>query len=135
MHSIKNFFHTWLLQYKSYICKTFVMIMELTSEEKAALNGEHGDTLQTAYRILVATGEATNAEKLIPITWAHLSGVNYNTIGDAGEQFLRELSKDARVKVKATVNPMGIETNIAINVINRVPANIGTAPNEPWLAT
>ena len=85
------------------------MIMELTSEEKAALNGEHGDTLQTAYRILVATGEATNAEKLIPITWAHLSGVNYNTIGDAGEQFLRELSKDARVKVKATVNPMGID--------------------------
>ena len=85
------------------------MIMELTSEEKATLNGEHGDTLQTAYRILVATGEATNAEKLIPITWAHLSGVNYNTIGDAGEQFLRELSKDARVKVKSTVNPMGID--------------------------
>ena len=85
------------------------MIMELTSEENAALNGEHGDTLQTAYRILVATGEATNAEKLIPIKWAHLSGVNYNTIGDAGEQFLRELSKDARVKVKATVNPMGID--------------------------
>ncbi|MDA0756505.1 MAG: aconitase X catalytic domain-containing protein [Crenarchaeota archaeon] len=83
--------------------------MELTSEEKATLNGEHGDTLQTAYRILVATGEATNAEKLIPITWAHLSGVNYNTIGDAGEQFLRELSKDARVKVKSTVNPMGID--------------------------
>ena len=85
------------------------MIMELTSEEKATLNGEHGDTLQTAYRILVATGEATNAEKLVPIKWAHLSGVNYNTIGDAGEQFLRELSKDARVKVKATVNPMGID--------------------------
>ena len=83
--------------------------MELTSEEKAALNGEHGDTLQTAYRILVATGEATNAEKLIPITWAHLSGVNYNTIGDAGEEFLRKLSKDAKVKVKATVNPMGFD--------------------------
>ena len=83
--------------------------MELTSEEKDALNGKHGETLQTAYRILVATGEATNAEKLIPIKWAHLSGVNYNTIGDSGEQFLRELSKDARVKVKATVNPMGID--------------------------
>ena len=83
--------------------------MELTSEEKDALNGKHGETLQTAYRILVATGEATDAEKLIPIKWAHLSGVNYNTIGDSGEQFLRELSKDARVKVKATVNPMGID--------------------------
>ena len=83
--------------------------MELTSEEKDALNGKHGETMQTAYRILVATGEATDAEKLIPIKWAHLSGVNYNTIGDSGEQFLRELSKDARVKVKATVNPMGID--------------------------
>ena len=41
--------------------------MELTKEEQEALNGEMGDTLQTAYRILLATGEATNAEKLIPM--------------------------------------------------------------------
>ena len=74
--------------------------MELTQEEQAALNGEKGDTLQTAYRILVATGEATNAEKLVPIDWAHLSGVNYNTIGDSGEEFLRKISHDAKVKSK-----------------------------------
>jgi len=83
--------------------------LELTKEEQSALNGEMGETLQTAYRILVATGEATNAEKLISIKWAHLSGVNYNTIGDAGEEFLRKISKDAQVKVKATVNPMGFD--------------------------
>ena len=83
--------------------------MDLTKEEQEALNGEMGETLQTAYRILLATGEATNAEKLIPIKWAHLSGVNYNTIGDSGEEFLRNLSKDARVKVKSTVNPMGFD--------------------------
>ena len=83
--------------------------MDLTKEEQEALNGEMGETLQTAYRILLATGEATNAEKLIPIEWAHLSGVNYNTIGDSGEEFLRNLSKDARVKVKSTVNPMGFD--------------------------
>ena len=83
--------------------------MELTPEEEASLNGEHGETLETAYRILVATGEATNAERLVPIQWAHLSGVNYNTIGDAGEEFLRELSKDAHVKEKTTVNPMGFD--------------------------
>ena len=83
--------------------------MELTQEEQAALNGEKGDTLQTAYRILVATGEATNAEKLIPINWAHLSGVNYNTIGDSGEEFLRKISQDVKVKVKTTVNPMGFD--------------------------
>ncbi len=65
--------------------------------------------MQMAYRILVATGEATDAEKLIPIEWAHLSGVNYNTIGDAGEEFLSSISKDARVSVKTTLNPMGFD--------------------------
>ena len=83
--------------------------MELTKEEQAALNGEMGESLKTAYRILVATGEATNAEKLVPIQWAHLSGVNYNTIGDSGEEFLSMLSKDAKVKVKTTLNPMGFD--------------------------
>ena len=85
------------------------IIMELTKEEELALKGERGETMQLAYRILVATGEATNAEHLIPIKWAHLSGVNYNTIGDAGEEFLSKLSKDAKVKVKTTLNPMGYD--------------------------
>lgn len=83
--------------------------MELTKEEEAALDGKHGETLALAYRVLVAIGEATESEKLIPIEWAHLSGVNYNTIGDAGEQFLSHLSKDTKFKVKTTVNPMGLD--------------------------
>ncbi|AFS79935.1 hypothetical protein NKOR_00045 [Candidatus Nitrosopumilus koreensis AR1] len=83
--------------------------MELTRGEESALKGEQGEIMQMAYRILVATGEATDAEKLIPIEWTHLSGVNYNTIGDAGEEFLSNISKDARVKVKTTLNPMGFD--------------------------
>ncbi len=83
--------------------------MDLTKEEESALKGEHGETMETAYRILVAIGEATNAEKLVPIKWAHLSGVNYNTIGDAGEEFLSKLSQDAKVKVMTTLNPMGFD--------------------------
>lgn len=89
--------------------KTQNKAVELTKEEELALKGEYGETLETAYRILVATGEATNAQKLIPIKWAHLSGVNYNTIGDAGEEFLSKLAKDAKVKVMTTVNPMGFD--------------------------
>ena len=58
--------------------------MELTKDEEAALKGEEEETLELAYRILVATGEATDAERLVPIEWSHLSGVNYNAIGDAG---------------------------------------------------
>ncbi len=91
------------------------MLMELTREEESALKGEQGETMQTAYRILVATGEATDAEKLIPIEWAHLSGVNYNTIGDAGEEFLSNISKDARVKVKTSLNPMGFDIDNVSN--------------------
>ncbi|CDI06572.1 aconitase X [Candidatus Nitrosotenuis uzonensis] len=83
--------------------------MELTREEELALKGEYGETMETAYRILVAIGEATNAERLVPIKWAHLSGVNYNTIGDAGQEFLSKLSQNARVKVMTTVNPMGFD--------------------------
>jgi len=83
--------------------------LELTREEESALKGEHGEIMQMAYRILVATGEATDAEKLISIEWAHLAGVNYNTIGDAGEEFLSGISKDTRVKVKTTLNPMGFD--------------------------
>jgi len=84
-------------------------MLDLTKEEEAALKGEQGETLALAYRILVAIGEATNADHLLPIEWAHLSGINYNTIGDAGEEFLSNLSKDAKFKVKTTVNPMGFD--------------------------
>ena len=75
--------------------------MQLTRDEELALKGEQGEILQMAYRILVATGEATDAEKLIPINWAHLSGVNYNTIGDAGEEFLI----DSCFEIKSSSNP------------------------------
>ena len=89
--------------------------MELTREEESALKGEHGEIMEMAYRILVATGEATDADKLVPIEWAHLSGVNYNTIGDAGEEFLSNISKNARVKVKTTLNPMGFDLDNVTN--------------------
>ena len=85
--------------------------MELTREEESALAGERGEVLETAYRILVATGEATDAERLVPIEWAHLSGVNYNTIGDAGQEFLEEISRNARVRVRTTLNPMGFDAD------------------------
>lgn len=85
--------------------------MRLTADEEAALSGKHGDIMQMAYRILVATGEATDAERLVPVEWVHLSGVNYNTIGDAGEEFLRSIRDRARVRVRTTLNPMGFDAD------------------------
>lgn len=83
--------------------------MQLTKDEEKALNGGRGEALATAYRILLAIGEATEAEKLVPIQWAHVSGVNYNTIGDAGVEFLQRVSMDGKVAVRTTINPMGFD--------------------------
>jgi predicted aconitase len=83
--------------------------MHLTRDEEKGLSGEYGEATSTAYRILVAIGEATDAEKLVPIKWAHVSGVNYNTIGDSGLEFLKEISKDGKVKVNTSLNPMGFD--------------------------
>ncbi|MFY3741083.1 MAG: hypothetical protein HMLIMOIP_001530 [Candidatus Nitrosomirales archaeon] len=83
--------------------------MQLTTDEEKALKGERGEALATAYRILLAIGEATEAKELVPIKWAHVSGVNYNTIGDSGVEFLEKLSKDGKVVVKTTINPMGFD--------------------------
>lgn len=83
--------------------------MELTKYEQDALDGDHGDALEIAYRILVAVGEATDATKLIPIQWAHVSGVNYNTIGNAGTKFLSEFSETAKTRVMTTLNPTGYD--------------------------
>lgn len=83
--------------------------MELTKYEQDALDGDHGDALEIAYRILVAVGEATDATKLIPIQWAHVSGVNYNTIGNAGAKFLSEFSETAKTRVMTTLNPTGYD--------------------------
>jgi predicted aconitase len=83
--------------------------MDLTREEEKAIAGEYGEANSIAYRILVAIGEATNAQYLIPIEWAHVSGVNYNTIGDSGLDFLKKISKDGKVKIKTSLNPMGFD--------------------------
>jgi predicted aconitase len=83
--------------------------MELASDEEKALEGNSGEALATAYRILVAIGEATGAKKLAPVKWAHISGVNYNTIGDGGMRFLEKFSASAKFAIKTTINPMGYD--------------------------
>jgi predicted aconitase len=83
--------------------------LRLTKSEEKILSGSMGEIYASAYRVLLAIGQATEAEKLVPIEWAHVSGVNYNTIGDAGVDFLNEVSKDVRFKVRTTINPMGFD--------------------------
>jgi predicted aconitase len=83
----------------------------LTKEEERVYDGESGWANQTCIRILVRLGELFNAQKLIPISSAHVSGVSYKTLGDAPIEFLRALADDgARVKVRTTLNPQSLDS-------------------------
>ena len=86
------------------------MIVHLTRKEEDALDEKHGQSISMAYKILLSIGKATNAERLIPVDWVHLSGVNYNTIGEAGVNFLTKYSQEARFVVPTTINPMGYDS-------------------------
>jgi len=84
--------------------------MHLTKEEEAILAGEHGEARRIALEAIVKVGEALGAERLVPIRHAHVSGVSYGTIGEAGLRFLEDLaSRGARVTVPTTVNPIGFD--------------------------
>lgn len=83
--------------------------MHLTGEEERALDGEYGEALGAAYRVLVAVGGLLDAPRLIPVKSVHVSGVNYANMGDAGLEFLEEFSREARVSVPTTVNPCGVD--------------------------
>ncbi|MBC7114225.1 MAG: aconitase X catalytic domain-containing protein [Archaeoglobi archaeon] len=81
--------------------------MYLTKEEERILEGEFGETLEKAMRILVSLGEIYGASRLIPISSAHISGASYKTIGDAGLLYLSSLS--SKVRCRATLNPVGMD--------------------------
>jgi predicted aconitase len=81
--------------------------MHLTSDEEDILAGESGADKQKAMEIVVALGDIYEAEKLIPIESAQIAGVSYKTIGDAGLEFLTDLS--GTVAVPTMLNPMGMD--------------------------
>jgi predicted aconitase len=82
----------------------------LTKHEERIYDGEHGWAEQVSMKILVRLGELFNATKLIPIQSAHVAGVSYKTLGDAGAEFLQAMA-DAGGKTKstATLNPQSLD--------------------------
>jgi len=83
--------------------------MYLSRDEEATLNGEQGESARKAMELVVALGKIYDADSLVDITSAHISGASYKTIGDGGLKYLEDVSKDAKVKVRATLNPMGMD--------------------------
>jgi phosphomecalonate degydratase large subunit len=86
--------------------------MHLTREEEKMYNGDEGFAVEKCMEILVALGDIYGAEKFVPVISAQISGVSYKTIGDAGLEFLQEISNDAHVRVPSTLNPAGVDLQI-----------------------
>lgn len=76
------------------------------------LAGEQGEAIQLAFKLLLDVGEFFDAEKLIDISSAHISGVSYLTGGDGLiDQLDMFVQKNAKVAVYSTLNPSGMDRN------------------------
>jgi len=60
-------------------------------------------------RLLISLGGIYGADRLIPITSAHISGASYKMIGDPGLEFIEDIARDGKVAVPSTVNPLGMD--------------------------
>ena len=85
------------------------MTLNLTHEEKEILKGREGKAKAKAMKILVTLGEIFGAQRLIPVSSVQISGVSYKTIGDAGIEFIKDLSEEAKVVVESFLNPIGMD--------------------------
>ncbi|GAA5818441.1 MAG: aconitase X catalytic domain-containing protein [Methanobrevibacter sp. CfCl-M3] len=85
--------------------------MYLNKEEEKMYQGEYGTTVAKSMEILVTLGDIYEAPSLIDISSAQISGVSYKTIGEAGLEYLEDLSKNGAniVNIPSTLNPAGID--------------------------
>ena len=77
--------------------------MYLTKEEERILNGELGEGMQKAMELLVAIGDAYDAERMIPISRAHAA-----SSGQEGDMYFVELLANggASCRVPTSTNPV-----------------------------
>ena len=79
------------------------MVLALSAEERAIINGRDGSGSAMAMRIVARTAELMGAPRLIPIASAHIDGALYH--GDSGTYFAEKLVEgQAKVRVRATLN-------------------------------
>jgi predicted aconitase len=77
--------------------------VELTTEERAMLAGDHGQGVALAMRLVLALARSSGATRLLPITSAHVDGCLYH--GAASLDFARRLRDlGASVAVPTTSN-------------------------------
>src|SRR6266705_6120231 len=82
--------------------------MRLTTAQRR-LRDEGSPARRTSMRLLLTVARLSDADRLVQITSAHVSGASYKIIGDPGLELLEDFARDARVSVPTTVNPLGTD--------------------------
>ncbi len=83
--------------------------MRLTREENEMLEGKHGYPVQKSMEILVSLGECYDAEKMIPVTSAHLL-YSIGGVGKGGALFIQEMAdKGGEFIIFSDTNPSNID--------------------------
>ena len=87
--------------------------MILTPEQEEILEGKQGKTRQKAIRLLIDLGKAAKAERLVPVSSAHVSGVSPLTGGEGLIKFLEDLvsDSDGTAVIDTTLNSAGCDRN------------------------
>ena len=87
--------------------------MILTPEQENILEGKQGKTRQKAIRLLIDLGKAAKANRLVPVTSAHVSGVSPLTGGDGLIKFLEDLvsDSDGTAVVETSLTSAGCDRN------------------------
>lgn len=79
--------------------------MKLTPEEREMKEGRYGEGIAIAISILTNLGEIYGADKMIPISQAHIDGCIYPPLGKAALDFAEKLANSgAKVRVPTTLN-------------------------------
>lgn len=82
--------------------------LDLSHDDRAALDGDRGPAAALAMRILTRTASAMGAERLLDVASAHIDGCLYH--GPAGLDFARRLAEGwARVTIPTTLNVSSLD--------------------------
>lgn len=84
--------------------------MKLSKTEELMLQGHYGEACKKSLELIIAIAESYGCDELVRVRSAHVSGVSYKNIGNAGLEYLKDLVREgAKVRVKTTMNPCGFD--------------------------
>ncbi len=70
---------------------------------------EKNEGYRVCMDIIETMARVFEASRLLEVNSVHISGISYQNIGDSGLEWIEELSYGVKFKVRATVNPAGMD--------------------------